>query len=198
MLSRYFDLRTDERGHEYIATRVDGIALLRFVLLNKGTAFTAEERTALKLEGLALRAHLDPGGPPESHDACHVVPRRIQGPRRLDDVLPRCLALLGGDALRAVHDEEDGQPAVHLHPAKLREGEDEEEDDHGTDRQGRPAPGGAQARETAPPPQVKKGRNQEEEQEPGRGEVERQPFRHQLLAATLSPAQRKACTLWLP
>jgi malate dehydrogenase (oxaloacetate-decarboxylating) len=52
MLSRYFDLRTDERGQEYIATRVDGIALLRFVLLNKGTAFTAEERDALKLEGL--------------------------------------------------------------------------------------------------------------------------------------------------
>jgi len=52
MPSRYFDLRTDERGNEYIATRVDGIALLRFVLLNKGTAFTAEERSALKLEGL--------------------------------------------------------------------------------------------------------------------------------------------------
>ncbi len=52
MLSRYFDLRTDDRGNEYIAAKVDGIALLRFVLLNKGTAFTAEERAALKLDGL--------------------------------------------------------------------------------------------------------------------------------------------------
>lgn len=52
MLSRYFDLRTDERGEEYVASLVDGIALLRFVLLNKGTAFTAEERAALNLDGL--------------------------------------------------------------------------------------------------------------------------------------------------
>jgi malate dehydrogenase (oxaloacetate-decarboxylating) len=52
MLSRYFDVRTDERGQEYIASSVDGIALLRFVLLNKGTAFTAEERAALNLDGL--------------------------------------------------------------------------------------------------------------------------------------------------
>ena len=51
MLSRYFDVRSDVGG-EYIASSVDGIALLRFVLLNKGTAFTAEERTALNLEGL--------------------------------------------------------------------------------------------------------------------------------------------------
>jgi malate dehydrogenase (oxaloacetate-decarboxylating) len=52
MLSRYFDVRTDEKGAEYIASFVDGIALLRFVLLNKGTAFTAEERSALNLDGL--------------------------------------------------------------------------------------------------------------------------------------------------
>ncbi len=52
MISRFFDVRTDDKGQDYIASFVDGIALLRFVLLNKGTAFTAEERAALNLDGL--------------------------------------------------------------------------------------------------------------------------------------------------
>jgi len=51
-VSRYFDIETDPNGRERIASRVDGIALLRLVLLNKGTAFTPEERADLGLEGL--------------------------------------------------------------------------------------------------------------------------------------------------
>lgn len=51
-LCRYFDLKTDSRGEPYLEAYVDGIAALRLVLLNKGTAFTAEERVALGLDGL--------------------------------------------------------------------------------------------------------------------------------------------------
>ena len=41
-----------EGGEPEIYYKTDGIALLRFVLTNKGTAFTKEERRALKLDGL--------------------------------------------------------------------------------------------------------------------------------------------------
>lgn len=51
-ISPYFDLKTDENGHEYMEVYLEGIAVLRLVLTNKGTAFTPEERAALKLEGL--------------------------------------------------------------------------------------------------------------------------------------------------
>lgn len=51
-ISRYFDLKTDSRGEEYLETYVDGIALMRLVLTNKGTAFTPEERVELGLDGL--------------------------------------------------------------------------------------------------------------------------------------------------
>ena len=50
--SRYFDFRTDKDGKPYLVTDMSGIALLRLVLLNKGTAFTPEERTELGIEGL--------------------------------------------------------------------------------------------------------------------------------------------------
>ncbi|MFW5876829.1 MAG: NAD-dependent malic enzyme [Myxococcota bacterium] len=51
-ISSYFDLKKDEQGREYMEVYLEGIAVLRLVLTNKGTAFSHEERRALKLEGL--------------------------------------------------------------------------------------------------------------------------------------------------
>lgn len=51
-VSRYYDVKRDERGKRYIEPFVVGSLLLGLPLLNKGTAFTHEERRALKLEGL--------------------------------------------------------------------------------------------------------------------------------------------------
>jgi malate dehydrogenase (oxaloacetate-decarboxylating) len=51
-LSRYFELVRDPDGRERLRVGVDGAALLRFALLNKGTAFPEGERVALGLEGL--------------------------------------------------------------------------------------------------------------------------------------------------
>ncbi len=48
----YFDVKHDEHGREYLEVYLDGIALLRLVLTNKGTAFTPDERVALGLDGL--------------------------------------------------------------------------------------------------------------------------------------------------
>ena len=45
--SPYFEIRD-----EHLVTYVDGISLLRLPLLNKGTAFTREERRELGLDGL--------------------------------------------------------------------------------------------------------------------------------------------------
>ncbi|HZA49600.1 MAG TPA: NAD-dependent malic enzyme [Myxococcaceae bacterium] len=50
--SRHFDCRHDEQGREIVEAYVDGMALLRLVLVNKGTAFTGEERRQLCLDGL--------------------------------------------------------------------------------------------------------------------------------------------------
>ncbi|GAA5337316.1 NAD-dependent malic enzyme [Thermus antranikianii] len=51
-VSRYYDVKRDERGERYLEPYVSGFLLLRLPLLNKGTAFTEEERKALGLEGL--------------------------------------------------------------------------------------------------------------------------------------------------
>ncbi len=51
-VSRLFDLKQDEHGRKYMEVYLDGIALLRLVLSNKGTAFSYEERVALRLGGL--------------------------------------------------------------------------------------------------------------------------------------------------
>lgn len=51
-VSNLLDIRKDANGQSYISTRVKGFPLLRFVLLNKGTAFTREERRQLGLDGL--------------------------------------------------------------------------------------------------------------------------------------------------
>lgn len=51
-VSRYYDVKRDERGKRYLEPFVQGSLLLGLPLLNKGTAFTHEERKALRLEGL--------------------------------------------------------------------------------------------------------------------------------------------------
>ena len=51
-ISPYFDLKRDPSGREYMEVAVTGIALLRLVLTNKGTAFTHDERVELGLDGL--------------------------------------------------------------------------------------------------------------------------------------------------
>lgn len=51
-VSRLFDLKEDEQGRKYMEVYLDGIALLRLVLANKGTAFSYEERLALRIGGL--------------------------------------------------------------------------------------------------------------------------------------------------
>src|SRR5262245_62047357 len=51
-ISNYIDIERDERGHERIVVHLQGMALLRLVMTNKGTAFTTEERIALGIDGL--------------------------------------------------------------------------------------------------------------------------------------------------
>ena len=51
-ISKLFDLKKDDQGRRYMEVNQDGIALLRLVLCNKGTAFSHEERVALRLDGL--------------------------------------------------------------------------------------------------------------------------------------------------
>jgi malate dehydrogenase (oxaloacetate-decarboxylating) len=70
MKSRTFALKSDPNGHPYLQVAVGGITLLRFALLNKGTAFTPEERAALGLEGLL---------PPVYNDLEQQLERVYQG-----------------------------------------------------------------------------------------------------------------------
>lgn len=51
-LSRYFELVRDDAGSEQMRVDLDGVALLRLALTNKGTAFPLDERLALRLDGL--------------------------------------------------------------------------------------------------------------------------------------------------
>ena len=51
-LSRYFELVRDASGREKMRVAVDGAALLRLALTNKGTSFPQDERVALGLDGL--------------------------------------------------------------------------------------------------------------------------------------------------
>ena len=43
-ISRYYDVKRDEKGERYLEPYVTGFLLLRLPLLNKGTAFTEAER----------------------------------------------------------------------------------------------------------------------------------------------------------
>jgi malate dehydrogenase (oxaloacetate-decarboxylating) len=51
-LSRYFETVRDPNGELRMRVRLEGPALLRMPLMNKGTAFPQEERVALGLDGL--------------------------------------------------------------------------------------------------------------------------------------------------
>lgn len=51
-ISRYFDITRDAQGRERMEVHLEGIALLRVPMTNKGTAFSEEEREALNLDGL--------------------------------------------------------------------------------------------------------------------------------------------------
>lgn len=51
-VSNLIDIKKDADGKRYISTAFKGLPLLRFVLLNKGTAFTKEERKELGLRAL--------------------------------------------------------------------------------------------------------------------------------------------------
>ena len=51
-ISPYFDIVDTDDGSQHMVVYLKGIALLRLVLTNKGTAFTLDERAALGIEGL--------------------------------------------------------------------------------------------------------------------------------------------------
>lgn len=51
-ISSYFDVKRDREGRPFMEVYLQGIALLRLVMTNKGTAFTPEERASLGLDGL--------------------------------------------------------------------------------------------------------------------------------------------------
>ena len=70
---RYFDIKKDASGRDVMEVYVDGIALLRLVLTNKGTAFTEEERRNLGLDGLL---------PPRVNDLNEQVDRVFVGYKR--------------------------------------------------------------------------------------------------------------------
>ena len=51
-VSKYYDVKRDERQSRYLDVNVTGFSLLRLPLLNKSTAFTLDERRSLGLLGL--------------------------------------------------------------------------------------------------------------------------------------------------
>jgi malate dehydrogenase (oxaloacetate-decarboxylating) len=51
-ISRYFEVVRDESGREQLRVSIDGAALTRLPLTNKGTTFPEDERIALGLDGL--------------------------------------------------------------------------------------------------------------------------------------------------
>ena len=75
-LSPYIAFKTDDRGNGYLEVALRGFPMLRMSALNKGTAFTREERAAFSLEGLL---------PPRVTTLDDQVRRVYQGYLKLDD-----------------------------------------------------------------------------------------------------------------
>ena len=75
-ISPLFDLKKDDQGRNYMEVYQDGIALLRLVLCNKGTAFSHEERVALRLDGLL---------PPQVNTIEQQVTRVYKGYQQIED-----------------------------------------------------------------------------------------------------------------
>ena len=69
-ISPYFDIVEDDTGQQVLEVALKGIALLRLVLTNKGTAFTEEERRELRLDGLL---------PPQVSDLPHQIDKAYRG-----------------------------------------------------------------------------------------------------------------------
>jgi hypothetical protein len=112
-ISPYFDIKTDAEGQEYMEVYLEGIALLRLVLSNKGTAFTEDERVALGLDGLL---------PPQVNTLEQQVERVYRGFLREPDPIAKyqyLRALTGARrnlVLRAARTASRGNDADHLHP----------------------------------------------------------------------------------
>ncbi|MGH8501953.1 MAG: NAD-dependent malic enzyme [Gammaproteobacteria bacterium] len=77
-ISPYFDIKKDAQGNEYMEVYLEGIALLRLVLSNKGTCFTQDERVELGLDGLL---------PPQVNTLEQQVDRVYRGYLRVSDPL---------------------------------------------------------------------------------------------------------------
>ncbi|MCB9662414.1 MAG: NAD-dependent malic enzyme [Sandaracinaceae bacterium] len=75
-ISPLFDLKKDDQGRNYMEVYQDGISLLRLVLCNKGTAFSHEERVALRLDGLL---------PPQVNTIEQQVARVYKGYQQIED-----------------------------------------------------------------------------------------------------------------
>ncbi len=83
-ISPYFDIKQDAQGRKYMEVYLEGIALLRLVMTNKGTAFTQDERVALGLDGLL---------PPQVHTIEQQMDRVYHGFLRQPDPLSKYLYL---------------------------------------------------------------------------------------------------------
>ena len=79
-LTDHYDVKRGEDGHRYIVPLIRGFNLTRIPLLNKGTAFTAEERELLGLDGLLA----------PQVDSLEVLVERLYGDySKLDDPMRR-------------------------------------------------------------------------------------------------------------
>jgi malate dehydrogenase (oxaloacetate-decarboxylating) len=79
-LSPHIAYKTDDNGNGYLEVALRGFPMLRMSALNKGTAFTREERAAFSLEGLL---------PPRVTTLDDQVRRVYQGYLKLDDELEK-------------------------------------------------------------------------------------------------------------
>ncbi len=78
--ARYFDIKRDANGLKVMEVYVDGLALLRMPMTNKGTAFSDEERIALRLDGLL---------PPVVNGLDQQIARVLRGYRAAGDDLAK-------------------------------------------------------------------------------------------------------------